>query len=104
MVVNQDHYINRIVHDAGDYDLTVEEFDTPYVLVACRVFVDPADPDDVAEVNALLDRFVLTAPAGAPFVPGGYDRASLDARPAAPRGARRHVDGPWGYPGRLSRG
>lgn len=79
MVVNQDHYINRIIHDAGEYDLTVEEFDTPYVLVACRVFVDPADPEDVAEVNALQDRFVLTAPAGAPFVPADYDQESLDA-------------------------
>ena len=31
MVVNQDHYINRIFHEPGAYDLTVEEFDTPYV-------------------------------------------------------------------------
>jgi len=29
MVVNQDHYINRIFHDAGEHSLTVDEFDTP---------------------------------------------------------------------------
>ena len=29
MVVNQDHYINRIIHQPGSYELTVEEFDTP---------------------------------------------------------------------------
>jgi hypothetical protein len=79
MVVNQDHFINRILHDPGEYDLTVEEFDTPSVLVACRVFVDPTDPDDVVEVNALQDRFVLAAPPGEPFVPGDYDHESLDA-------------------------
>ena len=31
MVVNQDHYINRILHDPGIYELAVEEFDTRYV-------------------------------------------------------------------------
>src|ERR1700712_3385775 len=37
MVVNQDHYINRIVHDPGTHELTVDEFDTPHVLVGVRV-------------------------------------------------------------------
>src|SRR6476646_7795085 len=26
MIVNEDHYINRVFHDAGRYDLTIEEF------------------------------------------------------------------------------
>ena len=34
MVVNKDHYINEILHDAGDHELTTDGFDTPYVLVA----------------------------------------------------------------------
>ena len=29
MVVNQDHYINRIFTGPGDYALTMDEFDTP---------------------------------------------------------------------------
>ncbi len=78
MVVNQDHYINRIFHDAGQYDLTLDEFDTPYVLVAVRIFVDPAVAADVAEVNALQEAFALTAASAAPFVPTDYDTASLD--------------------------
>ena len=57
MVVNQDHYINRVLHEAGEHELTTAEFDTPYVLVAVRILVDPADPEDVAAVNALQDRF-----------------------------------------------
>ena len=32
MVVNQDHYINEVFHEAGHHELTVERFDTPYVL------------------------------------------------------------------------
>ena len=31
MVVNEDHYINKVYHDAGTYELTMEEFHTPYV-------------------------------------------------------------------------
>jgi hypothetical protein len=59
MIVNQDHYINRVFHKPGHYDLTVEEFGTPYVLAAARVLVDPADPADVTTVNALQDQFSL---------------------------------------------
>ena len=44
-------------HEAGEYELTTQEFDTPYVLVAVRILVDPADPNDVAAVNALQDGF-----------------------------------------------
>jgi hypothetical protein len=78
MVVNQDHYINRVFHEPGDYDLSVEEFDTSYVAVAARVLVDPGDPDDVAEVNALQDQFRLRAESERPFVMPEYDKKSFD--------------------------
>lgn len=83
MIVNQDHYINRVFHKPGHYDLTVEEFGTPYVLAAARVLVDPADPADVAAVNALQDQFSLQASSGRPFVTPAYDQASFDATRAA---------------------
>ncbi len=79
MVVNQDHYVNRILHQPGPHDLTTGEFGTPYVTVAARVLVDPADPGDVAAVNALQDRFGLRANSARPFVMPDYDRASFDA-------------------------
>ena len=78
MVVNQDHYINRIFHQSGDYELTVAEFGTDYVLVAARILVDPNDPDDVAAVNHLQDQFQLAAGSARPFVSKDYDSASLD--------------------------
>ena len=79
MVVDQDHYINRILHRPGEYALTLEEFETPWVLVVVRILVDPGDPDDIAEVNALQDRFALSAASAKPFVMPDYDMASLDA-------------------------
>ena len=79
MVVNEDHYINRVLHEAGEYELTVQKFDTPYVFVAVRILVDPADPADIASVNALQDQFRLVAGSAKPFVSPDYDPASMDA-------------------------
>jgi len=77
MVIDQDHYIKRVIHDAGDYELTTAEFDSPFVLVAARTLVDPADPADVAEVNALQDGFGVVAASALPFDPPEVDEASL---------------------------
>jgi len=54
VVVNEDHYINRIYHDAGTYEMTIEEFDTPYVFLTARILVDSSDPADIKEANAYL--------------------------------------------------
>jgi hypothetical protein len=78
MVVNQDHFINRILHEPGEHALTVEEFDTPWVAIAVRVLVDPGNPQDVAEVNALQDSFALSADSAKPFEAPEYDTDSLD--------------------------
>ena len=83
MVVNEDHYINRIFHDPGSYDLTVEEFGTDYVRVTARILVDPNDPEDVAVVNGLQDQLTLTAASARPFASPDYDTASLDTIRAA---------------------
>src|SRR3954454_15724005 len=44
MVVNEAHYINTVVHDAGRYQLTVEDLGSPHVVIAVRILVDPQDP------------------------------------------------------------
>lgn len=79
MVVNQDHYVNRILHDPGEHSLTLAEVDTPWVAVAARILVDPTDAADVARVNALQDELRIEAGTSRPFQPPDYDRASLDA-------------------------
>ena len=79
MVVNQDHYINRIFHQPGEHQLAPEEFDTPWVAVAARVLVDSGNADDVAAVNRLQDEFRLVAGSSKPFESPDYDVAGLDA-------------------------
>lgn len=94
MVVNQDHYINRIFTEPGDYALTMDEFDTPYVSLAARILVDATDPGDLARVHTIQDGFSLTAASSEPFVLPGYDEASFTAtRQALLAGAAKGVHG-----------
>lgn len=78
MVVNEDHFVNRVVHDAGSHELTVAELGSPYVVVAVRTLVDPRDPADLAAVAALQDRLAVKASSARPFVSPAYDTAGLD--------------------------
>jgi hypothetical protein len=78
MVVNEDHYVNQVFHDAGTYDLTVEELGSPYVVVAARTLVDPRDPDDLGAVAAVQDQLDISAGSDRPFELPSYDTASLD--------------------------
>ena len=97
MVVNQDHYINRIFHEPGNHSLTVGEYDTRYVCLAARVLVDASDPEDVATVNKIQDGFSLTADSGDPFVMPDYDEASFTAtRDGLLDQARRGMSGTTG--------
>ena len=93
MVVNQDHYINRVLHRPGEYGLTVDEFDTPWVVVAARVLVDPADVDDVAAVNELQDRFGIDASSSKPFELPDYEAASFDGTRKALLELGKHIAG-----------
>jgi hypothetical protein len=93
MIVNRNHYINKIIHDAGDHELTVDQFDTDYVAIAARILVDANDPVDISRVNDLQDQLRLTAIAGRPFAPPIYDTASLDATRAALLSLARGIDG-----------
>jgi hypothetical protein len=78
MVVNQDHYINQVLHDPGSYDLTVDAFDTRFVALAFRTLVDARDHDDLEVVAAIQDQFRVEAAATAPFAMPDYETESLD--------------------------
>ena len=93
MVVNQDHYINRILHDPGQYVLTVDEFDTPWAAVATRILVDPGDRSDLTMVNALQDQLAVEANSSRPFEPPDYDKASFDATRQAVLELAKHLGG-----------
>jgi len=79
MVINEDHFINRVIHDPGEHELSVAEFDTPYLMLGVRMFVDPDDPDDVATVNQLQDHLRVDAGSAVPYAHADFDAESLDA-------------------------
>ena len=83
MVIDQDHYVNRIFHEPGTYEITTAEFDTPYVALGARVLIDETDPSDLERVHAIQDGLQISAYAAAPFVMPDYDEASFDATRAA---------------------
>jgi hypothetical protein len=78
MVVNEDHYINDVFHDAGMHRISIDRFDTPYVAVAVRILVDPTDADDLSEVHRIQDGCELSASTARPFEMPDYDQADLD--------------------------
>jgi hypothetical protein len=79
MVINRDHYINDVLHEPGAHELTLENYETDYVVVGIRTLVDPTDADDVLAVHALQDQIVIEAGASRPFTMPDYDEASLTA-------------------------
>jgi len=76
MVVNEDHYLNKVFHEPGEHELTVEEFGTPYVVLAVRTLVDESDPADIREANALQDQLKIEAASAKPYTHPDYDQAS----------------------------
>lgn len=79
MVVNQDHYVGELFHDAGTYELRAADFGTRHVVVAVRILVDPALDGDLEAVAGIQDGLGIEAGSAEPFVAPDYDVASLDA-------------------------
>ena len=84
MVVNQDHYINNVLHDPGEHTLSAEQVGTPYALIAARILVDPANPADVAAVNAFRMSWESPPRLPGPFALPEYDEASFDGTRESP--------------------
>jgi hypothetical protein len=79
MVVNEDHYINKVFHKGGTYKLTMKEFGTPYVVISARTLANPLDPKDLKEANALQDQMKIEAVSAKPYSHPNYDKASYEA-------------------------
>ena len=79
MVVNQDHYVNAVLHGAGTYQLTKDDHGTDYVAILVRTLVDPNNPADLAEVHRLQDQLTVSSPTNNPFTHPAWDQQSLKA-------------------------
>ena len=79
MVLNEDGYLNRVFDEPGPHRLTVDEFDTGFVLLVARTLADPTDSDDIAGANQLQDGLVVDAASARAWASGRYDEASYEA-------------------------
>ncbi len=61
MIIQQDHYIDQVFYGAGTHEINVE---TEFTGIAIRIQVDEKDPDDIAYVNSLQDKIVVSLPDG----------------------------------------
>ncbi len=79
MVVNEDHFLNKVYHDPGTHKLTMEEFNTPYVNISIRTLVDSSDPADMEKARAIQDGITVIAESARPYTHPEYDQASYEA-------------------------
>ncbi|VGO15425.1 hypothetical protein PDESU_04008 [Pontiella desulfatans] len=77
MVVNEDHYINKVIHKPGRHRLTVKEYGTPFVNLSVRTLVNASDPDDIAKANALQNQLKIEAKSAKPYTHPVYDERSF---------------------------
>ncbi len=78
MVVNEDHFVNMVIHQPGEHTLSSDQCGSRFVLVGVRILVDPRAIGDVAAVSALQDALAIAAEGSETFVLPDYDVKSLD--------------------------
>jgi len=92
MVINEDGYLNRVFHEAGEHRLGVDEFDTGFVVLIGRTLADPTDDADLTEANRLQDGLAVLAASARTWETGQFDEASYQAvkKPLLALGAGLH--------------
>jgi len=79
MVIDEEHYLERVLREPGSHTLTMEEFGSEFVAVAGRILVDPNDPGDLGAVHRLQDGLLIDAAASTPYTHPDFDQSDLDA-------------------------
>jgi hypothetical protein len=74
LVINEDHLNPAVYYGAGTHNLTKQDVGTRYVMVGVRIFVDPNDPRDMQQANALQDAVTSSQPGG----PGTFEIPNWD--------------------------
>jgi hypothetical protein len=76
-VLSQDHLTPDVLHE-GTHEITEDLVGTRYVALLVRVFVDPADPDDIEEVHRIQDALRVEQDGTGSLDLPEWDQASLD--------------------------
>jgi len=79
MVINEDHYINKVYDAAGTYKINMKQFNTPYVTIVARTLVNASDPKDIKEANGVQDQIIVKAASAKPYTHPKYDEVSYKA-------------------------
>lgn len=80
LVINQDHSVEiPVEHGSGSFELTKDLIGTRYVAVIFRTFMDPNDPQDVKNANALQDKIEVKQASSGKFEIPDWDEKSLTA-------------------------
>lgn len=77
MLVSEDHFINRVLHEPGEHRLSSEELGSEFVLAAARILVDSDNTEDVDAVNVLQDQLTVSSVGGRELPPLRYDTDSF---------------------------
>jgi hypothetical protein len=77
LVINQDHSMLPVIHEAGEFTYTQEQMGTRYMIVVIRTFADSTDEADVAAANALQDKLIATQDSIGTFEIPEWDTDSL---------------------------
>ncbi len=77
MAVDEGHFINRVLHDPGTYELTADQLGSPYVVLAGTHAGRPARPRRPGGRDRSAGPARPGGPSHRPFVPPEYDAASL---------------------------
>ena len=72
-IIDEDHYAWQVFTKQGQYTFSAKDVGTRYAAFGVRMFMNPADPDDLAAVHALQDKFKLQAGSSEPFTLPDYD-------------------------------
>ena len=75
--INEDQYTPAVYYGAGGYTLTREGIGTRYGVVVVRMLVNPANPQDVQQVQALQDVLKVSQQRPGTFEIPNWDEPSL---------------------------
>jgi len=78
-IVNEDGFTNRVFYGSGTFELSVEEFDTPFVWVLIRTLVSEAISGDIKAANKLQDQMSIRSKSSKAYVHPAYDVPSFEA-------------------------
>jgi hypothetical protein len=75
-VLDEDQYTSQVLYGAGRHTFTRERIGTRYFSLGVRILVDPANPEDVRQVQALQDALKLEQKSPGKFEVPNFDPVS----------------------------